>query len=120
MKIFDFIGNNTQLSLLLELSNFELSFFSGDNLIKSCNDIKSKMFNLFLFFDYMSIVTTKQCKKIEIYYLANTFYKSNVPKFISQRFDEMNTKIERLEIHNSVDIDLDLEFLHPSIFKNLE
>jgi hypothetical protein len=137
ISLFELDINKTHLWLVLELANFEFSFYSNDTLIKSCDDIKyikSANFNFFSFFEIIKIYNVRpsrekicplffqntNAKRIEIYQLANTFYKSNVLKFISQTFDEMNTKIELVEIYDSVDIDLNREFLHPSIFRNLE
>ena len=120
--------------LSIELMNFEFSFYSNGKLIKSCDDTlrQNLTFQMFLYFDRIEMYNVRESKQricplflqnnatlVKIYNLANTFYKRNVPKFISQRFDELNSKILFLDLRYSVEVDLDLDFLHPSVFKNL-
>ena len=51
--------------------------------------------------------------------LTNTFYKKNILEFENQTFNSLNSTIFLINIYKSENVDLDLNFLNPSVFKYL-
>ena len=53
---------------------------------------------------------------IEINGIVDTFYKKNVISFSNEKDTRLNSKIKALNLANVININLDLKFLHPSVF----
>ena len=48
--------------------------------------------------------------------MANTFYKTNVMKFSNETLEYIDVRINRLQVDQIENIDLDIEFLNPYVF----
>ena len=48
--------------------------------------------------------------------LVDTFYKKNLLKFSNEIETDLDSKITRLDLKDTVNIDLDLNIIHPSVF----
>lgn len=51
--------------------------------------------------------------------LVDTFYKTNILRFTNNTFDTLNSYIEELHLTKVENIPLDLNFINPSVFRNL-
>ena len=57
---------------------------------------------------------------LELVYLENTFYKNSILTFLNDTNNrELNSFIKELSLRNMQKINLDLNLLHPKVFKNL-
>ena len=130
----DIILNDTAISFLY----CTLDFYSGDKLLKSCQDFQEatnstnirSIFQL-LSKNYLKIelseTKNKICplvfKDLEIYKLEiigeNTFYSKRLLTISPEKFQDLNVIITKIEIDID-NADLDFDFLHPSVFKNLK
>ena len=122
----------------MEFINTRLEFFVNKSLVKSCDDLNiSSLRSIFQIrsTEYgISKLLLSNCKYQEnlcplvfknayinrIFFrgLIKSFYKTNVLSF-SSISEEINSYIYVIVIYSSRNIDLDLKFLNPSVFKSL-
>ena len=127
----------------IELSNSRLEFYLNKSRIQSCQDIRNhEIHSIFqIKLDPRSGIqgeklTLRNCEfpksgllcplvftKAQIYQLivvnmANSFYKTNVLRFSNKTYKNLNSKITYLQFNDVVNVDFDLNLLHPSVFND--
>ena len=114
-------------------------FYLGDKLLKTCQDFEAtnstnprSIFQLLTKISNNIIMLHLPETSIDICPLVfknfhtytlyisgrNSFYSRRLLKFSPERYDYLNSKIHYIDI-NFPDVDLDLNFLHPSVFQRL-
>ena len=122
----------------MEFINTRLEFFVNKSLVKSCEDLKNSsprsifqirsaeygLPELLLvnckYQENLCPLVFKNAFVSEMLFrgLIKSFYKTNVLSF-SSISEQINSKINLITIYSSRNIDLDLNFLNPSVFKSL-
>ena len=120
----------------LNLHECLMRFYIGDKQMKSCQDYNDSAMNfttprsIFQLFKNFSLnlmlgdLTDKICplafKNVFISKLdlrgENSYFSQRLIKFSNETFDDLNTTITEIEIYIG-NVELDFEFLHPSIFQ---
>ena len=143
IDLFDEIGDNVipnDIDIEIRCFYCTFDFFSGEKSLKTCQDFNEStnstnpksIFQLFsqVFNSQITLYLSKTIenicplvfKDIQVYILTiygeNTFYSRRRLNFSSERFDNLNSNIESVTLIFP-NVDLDFDFLHPSVFKSL-
>ena len=142
INLFDSISktpNYNDIIMSCMYCSFDFYSDSGNKLLKSCQDFNEtnstnprSIFQLFtnimkgMVVIYLTETKSLMCplafkgfqaNRFRIYG-ENSFYSRRVLSFENERFDDLNITIECLELF-SANVDLDFNFLHPSVFKSV-
>ena len=143
VNLFDKINHNiipVDNYIIISCFYCTFDFYLGNKLLKSCQDFKEttnstnprSIFQLFTNIFKRMVVLYLPETKIKICPLVfndfqvkrfqihgeNSLFSRRLLKFSDDRFDDLNTTIEILDVRYD-NVDLDFDFLHPSVFKSL-
>ena len=138
VNLFDdnLIPDNIGMSLFSMYNTFD--FYSGNKMLKSCRDFQEatnntkSIFQLFtnIYKEFVDIYLSESRNKIcplafknyqeTVFQVGgeNSFYSRKLLTFSSEIFHDLNSTIRNVKIFLN-NVDLDFDFLHPSVFKNL-
>ena len=143
INLFDEINDNLNPNythITISCLHCTFDFYIGDKLLKTCQDFKEatnstnpkSIFQLFtnVFKEVLNVFLPKATHKIcplalkdfqvDVLQISGdiTFYHKTSLTFYPEKFDDLNSRIDVVEILFN-NVDLDFNFLHPSVFKNL-
>ena len=127
------------LGFQISVENCQLDFYHKKKKINSCPDFFdsniTEIQTIFQTHGMTSVVLLKveykqktcpivfnnsRMQYLDIDGLVDTFYKKNVISFSNENYTKLNSMINWLRLENLVNINLDLNILHPSVFNNTE
>jgi hypothetical protein len=134
---FMFLWQESAISIL-DLTNCRLEFYQNKKKLNSCQDNVdlniTEIQSVFQFNPYEIILRNVEYKRaicpivfknsmiliFPIIFLSDTFYKRNVLQFSNDTFTDLNSYILFVSLIHIQNINIDLNLIHPSVFKNLE
>ena len=127
----------------IELTNSRLDFYHNKRKLNSCRDfIDSNLTQIRSIFQiqninsHMKYFTLRNLKNnrpicplvfantkleyLQLIDIVDTFYKTNILQFTNETFADLNSTIDILYMNQVRNINVDLNLLNPSVFKNIE
>ena len=134
------IGEESRPIVEIELVNTRLYFYREEKLIRSCEDLNNTtaksifqmgspkeglwkvLFQNSIFQENLCPLVFQNAFIDRIFFrgLIKSFYKTNVLSFSRENLTQgINSKIRAIILYSAYNIDLDLNFLNPSVFEHL-
>ena len=143
INLFDKVSFTKSNDVEINCIYCTFDFYLGDKLLKTCQDFieatnstnPRSIFQLFMFTTiykklinlYLTETNVKICplvfKDVQIYRIRifgeNSFLSKRLLTFSPEKYENLSATIENIDIIFD-NVDLDFNFLHPSVFKNLK